>query len=758
MKSNPITNEAIDSASLQQQTTEKKLSGDLIYSTTKYIENGLSCIPVGDNKNPLIPWKQYQKKLMPIEEVRKNFNKASNIGVICGIVSGNLEVIDVDCKHDITGSLWEDFSSLINEILPDLFPKLVVASTKNSGYHIIYKCDEIGWNKPIAKRPPTSGEKENGDTSNKVLIETRGEGGYVVVHPSRGYKFIQHNLDHIPRITPEERSKLLSIAKSFNEVRENIRQLTHTKSALSNDKGLSPFEDYNQRGNVLELLQNHKWKIVRDDTDRIHLRRPGKEDGISANFHKGLNTFYCFSTSTEFEAGKAYDPVGVYNILEADEDFKIASKQLKEQDYGDDFSWSSNNKSQVETSSDEIPYIRVGDNYYKETTRVRANGSLEASLQPINRQTIIDDHYREYLKKIPRYDAFCCVPNHANYQRVIGTNYNSYSPLEHTPFQYEEPVNSIKMVRHIFGGQYELGLDYFKLLYEKPDQILPVLCLVSKENGTGKTTALNWLHMIFGDNMVILGNQELNSQFNGMYANKLIIAVDESRIEKNTTLDRVKSLATAKTIVVNDKYIKPYPIDFFGKIILCSNYEDTFIQANEEDIRYWVIKLNKPEEINYNIEDELRKEIPSFLAYLQKRKLHFKTKQSRMWFDPKDIYTPQLAAIRESSKSVIYKELYEVFEDFFYNEGSGLKLVEATPKDIKERFFRDNHKIESHNIIRALKSDFGLRPTEKSKKYNPFGSFESKTGRPYLIKRELFVKDEELQTELFVDEIKNPME
>jgi hypothetical protein len=35
---------------------------------------------------------------------------------------------------------------------------------------------------------------------------------------------------------------------------------------------------------------------------------------------------------------------------------------------------------------------------------------------------------------------------------------------------------------------YQLGYDYVQLLYHKPTMRLPILCLVSKENETGKST------------------------------------------------------------------------------------------------------------------------------------------------------------------------------------------------------------------------------------------------------------------------------
>jgi len=59
-------------------------------------------------------------------------------------------------------------------------------------------------------------------------------------------------------------------------------------------------------------------------------------------------------------------------------------------------------------------------------------------------------------------------------------------------------------VKHIFGDQIELGLDYLQLLYQKPVQILPIVCLVSKERSTGKTTFPKWFMTLVAIVIVLL--------------------------------------------------------------------------------------------------------------------------------------------------------------------------------------------------------------------------------------------------------------
>ena len=117
-------------------------------------------------------------------------------------------------------------------------------------------------------------------------------------------------------------------------------------------------------------------------------------------------------------------------------------------------------------------------------------------LAPIKKETCKDLFCKDFLKYLKRrhFVSFCNMPDHKNYNRVIETDsgnryYNRYFPFEHTPEQ-GSCSNILSFVKHIFGNLYELGLDYIKLLYEQPTQKLPVLCLYSAENSTGKKSFL----------------------------------------------------------------------------------------------------------------------------------------------------------------------------------------------------------------------------------------------------------------------------
>jgi hypothetical protein len=128
--------------------------------------------------------------------------------------------------------------------------------------------------------------------------------------------------------------------------------------------------------------------------------------------------------------------------------------------------------------SEKILYLRVGTTYYKTIEKPLISGDKISILVRWNRETIISDYGKTYLSQIPKYDGFCCIPNHLNYEKIIEGFYNMYNEIPYQPI--EESLNSdalkekiqfsLNFMEHIFGEQLELGLDYIKILLEKPTQ------------------------------------------------------------------------------------------------------------------------------------------------------------------------------------------------------------------------------------------------------------------------------------------------
>ena len=399
----------------------------------------------------------------------------------------------------------------------------------------------------------------------------------------------------------------------------------------------------------------------------------------------------------------------------------------------------------------DIPYIRVGTSYFKIIDKPLISGDKVKVMVRWNRETIISDHGKSFLNNVLKLDGFCCIPNHFGYEQIVGDFYNMYNELPVKPINKEFSLeeleklipNSLHFMNHIFGEQTTLGLDYIKLLYEKPTQTLPILCLVSKERSTGKSSFIKWMKAIFGMNMTYIKGDSFGSQFYSDWASMLIVAIDEVFFDKKEITERLKYLSTTDKDKVEAKGKDRQEIEFFAKFILCSNNEDNFIQIDEEEIRFWIRKIRPISTEDVFFLKKLHKEIPYFLKYLQMRTF-FSEQKTRMWFQPEQIMTASLLKLvnRNKSELLILELLHECFEKMDEEE------LKVAPNDLYLLLRKQNNRISiSANEIRNILKRWNFVPEDNTKSYQGIellshGEYVKvdRRGRFYTIKKFLFYK------------------
>lgn len=367
-------------------------------------------------------------------------------------------------------------------------------------------------------------------------------------------------------------------------------------------------------------------------------------------------------------------------------------------------------KVNVKVPADAKRFFRVGDDFYKNIPKPDKYGNLKRAVVSRRKTTISDNHGKDFFRHISFYEAFVNIPGHIDFQQVIHNCYNLYHPFEHEPEQGEWK-NTENFLHHIFGDQYEYGLDYLQLLFQHPQQILPILCLVSEENNTGKSTFLKWEKMIYDNNMAIVGNVDLSGDFNSGWASSLIVAVDEAFIEKKVVVEKIKSMSTADTIMVNQKSKDLKQIDFFAKFQLVTNNEKNFIYASEKDERYWVRKINPipRKDMNPDLLKDMLDEIPAFLYFIANRTMKVPKKLHRAWFLPEMLYTEALQKVIDNSAPGLEKEFREEMKQLFINYE--LETIEMNSKDVQREFFKGKNLPYIREIIekniRAEKANKG---------------------------------------------------
>ncbi len=402
----------------------------------------------------------------------------------------------------------------------------------------------------------------------------------------------------------------------------------------------------------------------------------------------------------------------------------------------------------------QIPYLRVGTTYYKIIKKPQISGDKISILVRWNRETIISDHGKVYVSEVPKYDGFCCIPSHLKYSQIIDGFYNTYNEIPFSPVEEnisqialkEKILFSLEFMEHIFGEQIELGLDYLKILLQYPTQMLPILCLVSKERATGKSTFIKWLKSIFGLNMTYIKGDSFSSQFNSDWASMLVVAIDEVFFDKKEITERLKYLSTTDKDKKEGKGKDREEIEFFGKFILCSNNEDNFIQIDENEIRFWIIKVKSIKSENTDFLKSLVQEIPYFLRYLIKRPFYSK-KQTRMWFSANEIRTKALQKLvwKYNSKleSKIIELLYELFQT---NDELELHCIPQDILNMINKMFR-NQFWTINDVRKILKEIWKLKPQNNSLSYIKYdidfsGSFyqTNKTGRFFTIEKDFILQ------------------
>ena len=392
----------------------------------------------------------------------------------------------------------------------------------------------------------------------------------------------------------------------------------------------------------------------------------------------------------------------------------------------------------------EEEYMRVGTTLYKVVNQPCASGGYEKRRVIWNNSTLRQDYGKNYLATVPKYDGFCTVPDHLNYRKEIDGFLNLYEPIEHTP-QIGDFPNIRSLVLHIFGEQYNLGLDYLQLLFLQPLQKLPILLLVSEERNTGKSTFLNFLKAVFGDNVTFNTNEDFRSQFNSDWAGKLLIVVDEVLLNRREDSERLKNLSTTFNYKVEAKGKDRTEIAFFAKFVLCSNNEYLPVIIDAGETRYWVRKINPLQNDDTNFLQKLKEEIPAFLFFLTQRELSTE-KESRMWFNPKLTHTAALQKIIRSNRNRLEIEMAELFLDIMSN--MNVESVSFCLNDLMTLLIYSQVKAEKHQVRKVVQEVWKLTSAPNSLSYTAYEiaptrdchyETKRKIGRFYTITKEQLI-------------------
>ena len=287
------------------------------------------------------------RRRMPTEEDLINYFFSANqkkLAVLCGEISGNLEAIQLNLKNDFSGDLYRMFKEQID---PKIWVKFVVQQTP-TGMQFIYRTLGITESAVLCQRPATDMERLlEKNATNKILVETKGEKDFIIIAPSKGYEFTQGDMASVVEVGKGERIHVMTRIKRFDttnlfanpQVDAELYKLLDPDS-VKKVWEITPVQDYNQRGNVRELLQKHGWVLTDAGIGELHgmmnFMRTSKDkvEKLSFNQNPSVNRLFCWTASTLFEPEQAYSRFDVFRILEHFGDMTTAFKDIKKAGYG----------------------------------------------------------------------------------------------------------------------------------------------------------------------------------------------------------------------------------------------------------------------------------------------------------------------------------------------------------------------------------------------------------------------------------------
>lgn len=357
----------------------------LLDSALAWQSSGVSVLPIRPDgtKAPAVDWKRYQSRIATFEEVEAWWGDGSPYGlaVVCGEVSGGLEMLELEGRA--AGA--EIFDAILDSCrragVEDLYAAIFdaahedayIESSPSGGLHYLYRLvgDRVRGNHPVARRAAAAEELNAAEIKiverypdrrfPRVLAETRGEGGYVVVaptsgrcHPSGdGWVMVSGHAGRVPVLTVDERDRLHDAIRVALDTWTAPRACPPpsapslparvavsgfgtpaTTTRTDNGGGVSPGDDFEARVDWEQILDG--WRVVSQAGTERQWCRPGKDFGVSATTGRAhdRDRLWVFSTSTVFEANTPYTKFGAYAVLHHNGDHQSAARRLSEMGYG----------------------------------------------------------------------------------------------------------------------------------------------------------------------------------------------------------------------------------------------------------------------------------------------------------------------------------------------------------------------------------------------------------------------------------------
>lgn len=339
-------------------------STDLRASARELHDAGLCVLPIkaDGTKRPSVSWMQYKTSRTTPDQHDAWFanGQERGIAVVYGAVSGNVELLEFEglairegLLDDVTEVMEASGARVSNAWHSILNGWVTESPSGGRHFRVRVKGADVPGNTKLASRLAREDEYTEADRQRlrekpnarivRVLIETRGEGGYGLVEPSGGpvhatgrpYLRLTGGPDTIPVLDSDTMTAIRDVCRMHDQLPRPEPAKTAPRSMPPRPDGtLRPGDDFEARASWEDILQG----TFRPLTTRGRETYWGWADGVggvkATTGKDEHDRLFVFATGCEFEAEVPYSKFGAYALLNHGSDHRAAARELARQGYG----------------------------------------------------------------------------------------------------------------------------------------------------------------------------------------------------------------------------------------------------------------------------------------------------------------------------------------------------------------------------------------------------------------------------------------
>ena len=230
-------------------------------------------------------------------------------------------------------------------------------------------------------------------------------------------------------------------------------------------------------------------------------------------------------------------------------------------------------------------------------------------MEEVNEKQVKKFFYDEFLsdKTIIHYDRIDFIPDKEKVPKGVYNLFTGFKAEENLLDMNEETINElvapiIEHFNYLTSENSYWILNWLANIIQDPirrSEICPLIRdegnLMINSGGTGKSSIMTWIiDNIIGSKYcyVVANNQEMYSDFNGVFEGKLLVIVEEANGDANfKNNDKLKAMTTREKQTINRKGIEAYEVRDYSRWMFFTNNHNP-IAINSSSRRFAVFDTN----------------------------------------------------------------------------------------------------------------------------------------------------------------------